>query len=238
MQYKNPIQTCFSKAAATYDEYSDVQQQVGMHLLTLIPNEYYSTLIDIGCGTGFLTEHLIKTISHDRSYALDFSETLLNKTKQRLPTLSTIIQADFEQYQQRNAFDLIYSNMALHWSSDFKACLAALHHNLKSQGDLVFTIPLQNTFKELQSFSVQNFMDKESILNLLSATGFTIQLNEVSDIILTFDTLLDALHMIKKVGANYVANRNQLYIHKSQLKQNKLFQLTYRIGYFVARKST
>lgn len=234
---KNLIKRCFNKAGQTYDLYSEAQHEIGLELIKKIPKKYYPAQMDLGCGTGWLTKHLIETHAAEYCYALDFSENLLNIAKARLHEYPVVLlQHDFDDFVRHDAFDLIYSSMALHWSRDFSVCINNLFQNIKPDGCLAFSIPLRSTFHELSDYSIQSFMELDQINQIIKNAGFSqIECSEKL-IKLVFDSKLAALKMIKSIGANYVPERKLFAMNKAILTDKNPFELTYHIGYFVARK--
>lgn len=235
---KQHTQTCFNKAASTYDDHSDVQRQVGLELLQMIPKRHYATQLDLGCGTGWLTEKLHSELLGEKLYALDFASELLARARERIPSPQVIfLQDDFDHYHPDYQADLIYSNMALHWSRDLATCIKHIFDMLNHDGCFAFTLPLSPTFHELAQLSVQPFVNSKEMIQLLSAAGFTLIAHMTTDIQLPYANIREALAMIKSIGANHVAHRKNSMIKKSMINNNEPFQLTYHIGYFVVVKS-
>ena len=55
---KQALALRFGHAAQHYDRYARFQQDVGQHLLSLIPDGKHEVVLDLGCGTGFFLEKL------------------------------------------------------------------------------------------------------------------------------------------------------------------------------------
>ena len=55
---KRRVADSFSKAAQTYDSVADLQREVGQELLAYLPKQSVSTMMDLGCGTGYFTPKL------------------------------------------------------------------------------------------------------------------------------------------------------------------------------------
>jgi malonyl-CoA O-methyltransferase len=165
MKYDNPkktIRACFNAASQTYDSHSIIQHQAGANLITLLIPHLASSesIIDIGCGTGLTTERLAKQLPYQSFFAIDIADQLLNTARARLrPYNIQIDERDFHHLTDKNnGFNLIFSNMALHWSPSLAFTLATLKDFLAHNGILTFTVPLASTFIELALYpsNVQN----------------------------------------------------------------------------------
>lgn len=217
------IESCFDKAALSYDSYSNVQKLVGKKLLGLI-NEVES-VIDLGCGTGFITEQ----IKCKKLYALDISEQMLSVAKKRLGYLDiSYIKSNLADVKNLQV-DLAFSNMALQWSEDLENSLENIKNILKPNGVLAFSIPLEGSFADL-NISKISFYNFDKIKKLLSSwqevSSFIEEIDEV------FPSLIEGLKALKAVGANYCDRAQKKFISRSKTPQ--VFK--YNIGYFVVKK--
>jgi malonyl-CoA O-methyltransferase len=134
-------------------------------------------------------------------------------------------------------FDLIFSNMALHWSIDLREMLQLLYQVTSFNGFVAFSIPLNQTFNELPQYS-RNVLDtREKIEKILMNLRFEkIDITE-SLITIAFDSQLNALKSIKAVGANLIFNQPIKTLRGKSFFKNFSNHLTYHIGYFILRKS-
>lgn len=234
------IPSAFNKAAKTYDQYTHLQQHIGKKLIALLPNKIYLNTIDLGCGTGTTTAHLANTITFETFYAVDNADKLLALAFNRLAHLPISIEkSDFDNLGKFNhPFDLAFSNMALHWSRRLELTLKQIAAQLNREGLIAFSLPLQGTFRELENyFSVNPQASKEHIIQSLEKTSLKIIAHQQETHLLKFNSTLDALRSIKNVGATHVANRKyKTLLGKSFLQQHTITELTYEIGYFIAKQ--
>lgn len=140
----------FSRAGESYNQYALVQNFAAQRLATKILTQEGSTLgtiLEIGCGTGMLSQHLI---SHADHYVLtDFSFSLLQRAQEQVRGghVSSLV-VDGEHPCFSASFDVIVSNLALHWFQDPKSALGRLTACLKPGGRLYITTLGNNTFHE------------------------------------------------------------------------------------------
>ncbi|HVE43567.1 MAG TPA: methyltransferase domain-containing protein [Gammaproteobacteria bacterium] len=235
------IRSCFNRAAGSYDENCHLQLQVGNTLIARLKAYSISpaTLLDVGCGTGLVTALLLLAYPDANWQAIDISEDLLTLAKKRLRADAQLKKIDFDNIGTlRTTFDLIFGNMALHWSQDLAKSIAAIRESLNPGGYFAFSLPVAGTFNELQPpFRKMDFHDPEVIVAMLKKEKFDILSYNIEKIYISFDSAISALRSIKKVGANYTTGAPpKQFIGKSFLRSLAFTSLAYQIGYFIVRK--
>ena len=174
------IQQHFNHAAPSYDDAAILQKTVAeriderLELTTIEPK----TILDLGAGTGLLTEKVIRRYPNAQLFAVDLSPSMLNIatprfTAPRWPALNTkvnqflqnckltkalatrtgaiAINADVYQLPfADNSVDLIVSNLMLQWCDDLDSVFAEFRRVLRSEGLLMFTTFGPDTLKELR----------------------------------------------------------------------------------------
>lgn len=236
------IKKSFNKAAASYDDACELQLQTGRHLIHLLKslNPHSETMLDAGCGTGIITKKLATEFDFKKLYAIDIADTLIGLAKEKMSEKNIVIEhADFNQLSHIDVlFDIIYANLALHWSFDIAKTLHYLKTKLSDRGLLCFTIPLSGTFFEIEDYcSIKTFFEKDTINKLLESLGFNVLVHEHQHFTFHFKSFIEALKSIKIVGTNHVAQRKSDAFKKIRLAYSikKPFQLTYHIGYFICQ---
>lgn len=141
----------FSASARSYDETAYIQPIVAQHLL-----EYVSfkprTILEIGCGTGGLSAHLIKKFPESKIILSDISEQMLSVCRQNIGESPVYHVVDAENIPADiGSFDLIISNLALQWVVNLQAVLQNLIKALNPGGTLCFSILGDKNFKEFKS---------------------------------------------------------------------------------------
>lgn len=235
---KNKVHIHFSRAADSYDTHATVQHLCGEALISLLPTKMYSAILDLGCGTGFTTKKLLTHLKPLRGEALDFSADLLSKAKTKLSPFSiNLIKANFDEHLGNGEPDLVFSNMAIHWSENLPKLTQSIYYTLNHGGVFAFSIPLTHTFHEIQSsVSVKRFLNAETVLYYLNQAGFRLLHHHIKDYMTDHSNLHDALRAIQKTGANTAPKQTTSRLTRGQLLANPL-TLTYNIGFFIVEKS-
>ena len=138
-----------SKAERTYDDHAIIQKFAARGLAERIFSKRTALgcVLEIGCGTGILSTHLA---NHADFYVLtEPSPALLEVALQKVPLPHVVpLVVDGDQLCFTASFDLIVSNLALHWFRDPKAAIGRLVASLKPGGELFLTIFGNNSFHE------------------------------------------------------------------------------------------
>ncbi|MBI2707503.1 MAG: methyltransferase domain-containing protein [Proteobacteria bacterium] len=150
MNRLSKVSKTFSQAASTYDAHALIQKFVAQRLASKVLSQQTTPLgavLEVGCGTGILSSHLA---SHANLYVLtDLSLPLLEKAHEKIKNDNVFpLVVDGEKPCFSASFDLIVSNLALHWLADPKGALTRLAACLKPGGRLYLSTLGNNTFHE------------------------------------------------------------------------------------------
>jgi len=139
--------------AGNYDRHAAVQREVAnalaAHIRTLdLPAD--ASVLEIGCGTGFLGEGLIGRMPFAHYWMTDIAPGMLDRARQRFEDIDKVELAllDGAAPNLDGPFDLICSSLAMQWMPDLGAAVARLRGLLSARGRLVFTTLAQGSFAE------------------------------------------------------------------------------------------
>lgn len=123
--------------ARTYDETSAPQQSWASEVLgrleSIAPE---ATVLDVGCGTGRVTEELLALVPEGRVLALDASEDMVKLAQRRLGERVEVWCQDVLDLSLEQPVDVIVSTAALHWVLDHDRLWRRLAEALRPGGAL------------------------------------------------------------------------------------------------------
>ncbi|HEU4737401.1 MAG TPA: methyltransferase domain-containing protein [Solirubrobacterales bacterium] len=123
--------------AETYDAISDPQFSWGTEVLERLELRGDEDAIDAGCGSGRVAEQLLERLPQGNLLAVDASEAMVTKARERLGDRASFLVADLSELQVAEPVDLIFSTATFHWILDHERLFARLHAALRSGGRLV-----------------------------------------------------------------------------------------------------
>jgi trans-aconitate 2-methyltransferase len=123
--------------AETYDAISDPQFSWGAEVLERLALDGVETVIDAGCGSGKVTAELAKRLRDGRLIAVDGSEAMIAKARERLGDAATYSVQDLSELELDEPVDLIFSTATFHWILDHDRLFERLHAALRPGGRLV-----------------------------------------------------------------------------------------------------
>jgi ubiquinone/menaquinone biosynthesis C-methylase UbiE len=98
-----------------------------------------SNILEIGCGTSLFTEKVFN-ISQANITAIDISEDLLEKAKQKLPNVTFQKEDAMKMSFKNGNFDSVWGSSVLH-HLDIEQALKEIYRVLKPGGSMVFAEP-------------------------------------------------------------------------------------------------
>ncbi|WP_297988774.1 malonyl-ACP O-methyltransferase BioC [Anoxybacillus sp.] len=148
---KQLMQKRFSERAKTYDQFANVQKKMAHELIARIARPP-KTILEIGCGTGYLTQLLHNAYPHAKLTAVDIAPGMIQVAKQRLGDAPiTWLCADVEEAPIDERYDVIISNATFQWFVQPKRTIAKFVNQRNDGGQLLFSTFGNRTFYELHT---------------------------------------------------------------------------------------
>lgn len=110
-----------------------------LELLEAAPN---GRAIDLGCGTGELTQQLHQRLGARSTLGIDISPNMLEKSTPFAGNGLTFEQADIQTYESAKPFDVVFSNAAVHLvQADQPEIFGRFYRMLAPGGQLAIHLP-------------------------------------------------------------------------------------------------
>ncbi len=124
-----------------YNRFRSERQQPFFDLLALVQPRAGMRVVDLGCGTGELTRIVHERLAGRDTLGIDSAETMLAASREFAAPGLRFTRADIGDFDASAAFDLIFSNAALHWIDDHRGLFARLTRALAEGGQLAIQMP-------------------------------------------------------------------------------------------------
>jgi trans-aconitate 2-methyltransferase len=127
--------------AHAYTRLSNPMQTWGEAILEELSLRADETALDLGCGTGRLTEFLLRRLPQGHVIAVDRSANMLASAREHLEPVFggrvEYIQQSLDELDLHQVAELAFSNAAFHWIKDHPRLLRAVFAALRPGGWLV-----------------------------------------------------------------------------------------------------
>lgn len=173
--------------ANLYDDKHSFVFKYGEDLVDILNPQPGERILDLGCGTGYLTSVIAATGA--KVVGIDNSVEMIARAKAAYPDLEFKVQSATEFYFDEH-FNAIFSNAVLHWVQDKEKAIDCMYRNLKKSGRIVLEFggkqnvakiitALQNSllkhgFSENAAIPVWYFPSVGEYTSLLEKRGFRV----------------------------------------------------------------
>ncbi|HEY9750964.1 MAG TPA: methyltransferase domain-containing protein [Allocoleopsis sp.] len=180
--------------ADLYDRKHSFVAEYGAALLDLLAPQSGEHILDLGCGTGALTQQIA-----DRGatvLGIDSAASMIAQAQQNYPNLRFEV-ADATELPFVEQFDAIFSNAVLHWVKPPEAAIARMWQALKPGGRLVvefggkgnvnaIATALEQSLREMgypnpETLNLWYFPSISEYTTLLEQQGFEVQFAALFD---------------------------------------------------------
>ncbi len=120
-----------------YDRLAGPQTEMGLKVLGRLHLAGDECVIDAGCGSGRITEELVKRLPRGRVIGVDASQSMIDVARERLGSDVELHVCDILELDLEAPADAILSTATFHWIGDHDRLFASLHSVLRPGGRLV-----------------------------------------------------------------------------------------------------
>ena len=204
------IKNQFEKSFSTYSENAIVQQIMAKKLVEKLSNirTEFSTILELGCGTGLLTNEAAHRLSYERYFANDLVEKSKNYVAQIIPNV-VFYGGNALKIKPSKKPDLIISNAMFQWFKNLEKITEHCKNLLEKDGILAFTTFSKDNFKEIRELTglALEYKSLDEITENLEK-DYTILYKEEFTHKLEFNTPLELLAHMKNTGVNSLTTKH------------------------------
>ena len=247
---KNRVKRSFSSATASYDEHAVLQREIGDRLVNHLAFTKIDPkrILDIGCGTGYVTRLLCQRFKKADVTAVDLSESMVRATcdahNRRLPWHGRrhhVVSDGCALPFADGSFDLVMSNLAMQWVPEPLQMMREMRRVLAPGGLILFSTFGRRTLSELRHTLAQishdraglvlPFPDVTSLGDSLMQLPIELPVTDTDIFTLTYPDTMALVRELKHIGASSAAIRSRpggLY-GRGLLKQlDEIYSAKYR----------
>lgn len=141
------IAQSFGRRAGDYERHAPLQRDAAVTLTSLLPHRPAPDVLEIGCGTGFVTEQLFEAYPDGTFLITDVAREMVATAAQRHAHPNAVFAVmDGQAPVDDRGFDVIVIGMAAQWFDDPPATLEKLRGLLKPNGILYYSAPGADSF--------------------------------------------------------------------------------------------
>lgn len=233
---KEQIAASFASRAAQYEQHAHLQAEIAAELATMFPELNSPEVLEIGCGTGLLTRHLVARYPDANLLVTDIAEAMIVQCRAGLNGTGSkrvrFNRLDANRPQLNERFDLIATSMTMQWLEDPVQSLRELSGLLKPDGSILYATLAPGCFPEWNearssSKSSNGFIEMPALPGVLNQKS-----HEVS-----YESATAFLKALKQIGANtprsgYVPmGPGRLRSSLRELDRASPMQITWKIAY-------
>lgn len=224
----------FSRAAQTYERGASLHRHVAARLIETLPEPGgfgAGRILEVGCGSGVLTEPLRRRYPDASLCVIDVAEGMVAAVRERWgedPRMDFVV-ADVREFLSPQPFDLIVSSSALHWATPLERTLGNLKRQLSAEGQCCAALMIDGTLGELHALRRRVAPGKipagrlptgTEVLAAAKAAGFTV-VTSTEECIQTHyhsaDDFLNTLHAQGLTGGT--VSRASASLSRTELKR-------------------
>jgi len=216
----NKIQQGFSQSAGQYDLFSSLHRGIADKLASRIITEPEpATLLDVGCGTGYLTGTLKEHWPKCKVVGLDFAQGMLEAARLKHEDIIWILADGHNLPFLNGRFDIVTSNLAYQWAEDLSHTFFEARRVLRPNGTLACTLFGYHTCHELfqsldeargEAFQFVRLPGQLKVREALISSGFEKPIVDGQQIKMGFKDMYALTAWFKTIGAPHLPREGYL----------------------------
>ena len=180
---------CKMSQASNYSVFSAPQKNFGVKLMSKIWIEEGMSVLDLGCGTGYLSSKLAEKVG-STGWVLGVDPDI-ERIKAAQKTYGGFDSLYFEEGStenfQKGPYDIVFSNVVLHWVSDKETAFQNVYNSLNPGGIFALGVALSHSefFDQLMDpmdvrakdgvYKMFHYVPAERYIELGRSYGFSLE---------------------------------------------------------------
>lgn len=151
---RHRVEAAFN-CAEEYSTNAGIQRPIAQRLASRIAKldlPQSPRILEIGCGTGFLTQELMGQGLGGDWLITDKAPSMVDRCRKTVGEAAArsfaTLDGEYGMADHKGHYDLICASMAMQWFDDLPAAVSRLLENLRPGGHLLFNTLASGTFKE------------------------------------------------------------------------------------------
>lgn len=197
------IKQQFKKSIAKYSDNAIVQKLIAEKLSSYLSGKHFEYVLEIGAGSGILTDFISQRCDFTNYYANDLVEKSEMYLRKFIPDCK-FFAGDFRKISfDGRKFNLVLSNAVFQWYENLDKIFEQCKNLLQPNGILAFSTFSPENFKEIKSITGLSLEYKSPAeLTDLLKKDFEIIKIENTEHKMNFDNPLKILAHMKNTGVN------------------------------------
>ena len=227
----------FSRFAHQYDQHNEIQAQVAKSLVSKLPAQHFTNILDLGCGSGAVAHNLEETeCTYTSLTAFDSSQAMLDihpYSEKITKVCGDFNRINFTEDLPHTQYDLLLSSSALQWSTDLDGIFSILASLSQNTYFAIFTSGTFKTLHKLAQVKSPIYSAKsveESIEKYYKEVRF-----ELHSYTLAFDSVREMFRYIKKSGVSSGEKKLSYKQTKALMKMYPLDHLEFEVLFVEAK---
>lgn len=203
------------RAAAKLDDHDFLFKEVADRLTERLDDvkRDFALALDIGCHGGEVAKSLGKRGNIETLIQCDPSPAMSHKAQTESRGLSLSADEEFLPIKPES-FDLVLSNLSLHWANDLPGALVQIRQALKPDGLFLAAMLGEGTLQELRTALMAAEMEVEMGMSprvspyatvqdvgaLLQRAGFTLPVVDTESITVSYPDMFKLMHDLRGMG--------------------------------------
>ncbi len=227
--YKKLIAKRFAKSLNTYNNNAQKQKLFAKELLDITSTFFTSTeienLLEIGCGTGILTDMTTSKLNIKNLFINDIVQDfdklkIYNTIANRVKKLNVLF-GDIENINLPTNINAVFSSSCIQWLNDFNGFITKLASNVVKGGIVGFSTFGKENFKEIKTLTNKgiDYPNYEKTIELVKKQYQLIHYSQRTEK-QYFQSPIEMLRGLKHSGVNAVTSQQWTPTKLSEFSKN------------------